>query len=266
MRELLTAEVTGRAALRLTRLEEAFCQAFVRSRHRGLAYREVYDPKEAIPDKKLNSAASSLFHNPNIQARIRELLNEAAEAVIFTASHALSAWLQIASADVNELISVKVGACRYCHGEGHGYHWREREYLEALDEYEAGQERGAKGLRMPQVGGGFGYDATQPPHPDCPDCHGEGVARTVIHDTDSLSPAARAIYGGAKVKRDGSVEILIADRIKALENACRIIGAFDDKLSLTADVRQMVAIVEKRITDPVEAAREYQKMIAANAA
>lgn len=245
--------------------QEAFAQEFAKTRSIGLAYRVAYDCPDDADPRQIDKHARQAIKAPVVQRRIEEIIADATAETVFSVREALSRWLLIAMADPNELVSVKIGACRYCHGQDHGYHWREREYLRALDEYELQASIGVKGARVPDVGGGFDYDATAEPHPNCPECHGEGVPRTVFKDTESLSPAARALYGGAKQTKDG-LQIIMADRMKALENACRIIGAFDDKLSLTADVRKMVAAVTLETNDPIAAAKAYQEMITGIAA
>jgi hypothetical protein len=40
--------------------------------------------------------------------------------------------------------------------------------------------------------GGPGWDPRRAPHPDCPECFGEGVERVHVNDTRQLSRARRA--------------------------------------------------------------------------
>jgi len=190
--------------------------------------------------------------------------------VTFTVAEALERWLTIALANPDELIGLRVGCCRHCHGEGFGYQWKEREYLAALDEAERLQRIDPKGAArgdypFPDPAGGFGFRHAKPPNPDCPECEGEGVERVVARDTSKLSPGALALFGGVKKTRQG-LEIIIADRGKALENVTRMLGGFNDKVRVDGSIGAMLAIVKAMPRDPQEASRAYMELIAANAA
>ncbi len=52
-----------------------------------------------------------------------------------------------------------------------------------------------------------------------------------VHDTRSLQGAARRLYAGLKQGKDG-LQVLMADREKALENVARHLGMFNDKLEV----------------------------------
>lgn len=166
--------------------------------------------------------AAKWVANGNIAARIAELKEASAAKAEWGVADALMDFLKVATADPRELIETRIGACRFCYGENHQFHWKEREYLEAVQRAEAAEEP------LPDPAGGFGYRRTAMPHPDCPECEGEGAQRIVPKDTAKLSPQALMIYEGVKKTKDG-YEIKIADRHKARENAARIIGAFVDR-------------------------------------
>lgn len=174
----------------------------------------------------------------------------------------METYIAIAFVDPNELIQQRIGACRYCHSHDHRYHWKEHEYMEAVAKYEAAmrgwQDRGGGGARpeMPDPHGGLDYKATVDPNPECPVCEGEGIQRVVFQDTTKLSPAARMLYRGVKITKDG-VAINFANQDKALEQIGRMIGAFDDKVRLTLTDESMKVISD----DPREAASAYAKMI-----
>jgi len=119
-------------------------------------------------------------------------------------------------------------------------------------------------VKFPDIAGGFGFNATKPPHAACPQCHGEGVERFVPRDTDNLSDQALLLFGGVKVKPNGGYEIIIADRQKALENVGRIMGAFTDKVQHSGAIGALVAVDDLRKADPVAAAKAYREMIAGN--
>lgn len=247
--------------LKLTVRQEAFAQEFAKTRSVSRAYRAAYDCPADISHRELDKRGRSVLNAPAVRERVEDLINEAAGATVFTVREALARWVAIATADPNELVSLKVGACRYCHGDAHAYHWRQAEYLDALADAERLQQAGSKAVKLPDVGGGFDYDGTRDPHPECPSCHGEGLARIVAKDTENLTPGARLLYGGVKNTNTGP-QIIMADRMKALENACRIIGAFRDDVTITHDLRKMSDAIAKEITDPAEAARAYMELMA----
>lgn len=252
----------------LTGKQAAFVEHYARYRNATQAYSHAFDCAGSSYETRRNEG-SRLLKNPDIQAAIKARQEAAAQETGIDVAWLLQRFVDIATADPRELIGLKVGCCRYCYGENFGYQWREREYLEKLDE----AERLAKeakpfmksGVQYPDVAGGFGFNATYPPRPDCPECHGEGQERFVPRDTDNLSDQAALLYGGVKVKKDG-YEIIIADQGKAAENAGRILGAFNDKLRLSGAIGHMHAIADLRGVDPQEAARVYREFVAGHLA
>jgi phage terminase small subunit len=233
----------------------------VRYRNATQAYDHAFEARGGSYETRAKEG-QQLLRRPEIQEAIKVRQQLAAQATGVDVGWLLQRFLDIATADPRELIGLKVGACRYCYGDGHGYQWREREYLEELDkaEHQARLDPHNPHLRLPDIGGGFGFNATHPPHPSCPQCHGEGVERFVARDTDKLSDQALLLYGGVKVKKDG-YEIIIADREKALELAGRILGAFNDKLKISGTLAHLVAVADIRKVDPQEAAKVYRDFV-----
>lgn len=264
-------QATRSPASPLTAIQTRFVEHWLRYRNATQAYKHATDQ----PDLAYNSAAAEgakLLRDDRVQEAIKALAKEAYKDTTLDVGWLLQRYLDIATADPRELIGLKVGCCRYCHGEGHGYQWREHEYLEACDQVdrsnrEAEQQGKAGTFTYPDPAGGFGYNATYPPHPSCPRCHGEGVERFVPRDTDRMSDQALLLYGGVKVKKDG-YEIIIADRAKALEMAGKIVGAFQDNVDLRVrgGLAAMVAVADLRKVDPVEASKAYRDMVAGHLA
>jgi phage terminase small subunit len=251
----------------LTAKKQAFAEHYAVYRDGPAAYRHAYNVRSTTTAGSIATAASSLLADPEIANMIEKLVNNAAATspVVFDVAAALTKWLEIAGADPDELIGLRVGCCRHCYGEGGLYQWHELEYLARLDEAERQQRAGDLNVQLPDLAGGFGYDHTRDPNPSCWKCRGEGVERVVARDTSKLTPGARLLYGGVKTTRDG-IQINIADRQKALENACRIIGAFNDKLKLDGSIGVMAAVLKMETDDPQAAARAYQELMASTAA
>ena len=196
-----------------TAQEREFAEHWIIHRNQAQAYKHAYSRDCALSTARQHG--HEIFHRPAVQAEIAALQDaqRQASAPVANVAWLLRRFVDIATADPRELIGLKIGACRYCHGEGNLYHWREREYLDAMAkaEREAAklQRKGVAGAHLaadveyPDVAGGFGYNATAAPNPDCPQCHGEGLERFVPRDTDDLSDQALLLYGGVKAKRDG---------------------------------------------------------------
>lgn len=252
----------------LTAKEVAFVNHYAGMRNATQAYTAAYDTEGNYETR--STEGRRLLAKPHIREAIAERCKIAADTSGISVGFLLQRFIDIATADPRELIGLKVGCCRYCWGEGHGYQWREREYLEALDEAErlAALDRGNPNstIRYPDPAGGFDFNATHPPHPSCPQCHGEGQERFVPRDTDKLSDQALLLYGGVKVKKDGAYEIVIADQAKAAELAGRILGAFTDNWRLSGAIGHMHAIADLRKIEPQEAAKVYREFIAGHLA
>jgi len=225
------------------------------------AYREAYQPK-TDSDNSVAVSASRLAQNPNVALRIDTLRNIKRTAVEgpfrFSVDELAKRYLAIAMADPNELIGVKVGACRHCWGRDGAFHWKEHEYLDAVVRWEAGGMKGP----APDPTGGLDYRFTAPPNPECIKCEGEGLERVVPRDTTKLSPGALALYRGVQQTKEGP-KILFANQDKALEQIGRILGAFDDKLRI--DLEAKVASYKLTTTDPTEAAAAYNRMLTGTA-
>lgn len=246
----------------LTLKQENFATHFVAYRHAESAYRHSYDVTPQTLQSSVRAGACEVMAVPAVAQRIAELEAQRDLALTYDVADTQRLWLDIATADPNELISLKVGCCRYCRGFEHGFQWREREYVEAVNAVEWENRRVSKkrAQPLPDFGGGFGFNATLAPVPDCPECHGEGIERVVARDTTKLTPGGRLLYGGVKKTKNG-VEIIIADRTKALENFTRMQGGFVDKSRIDVSVTLAAASVQLQTTDPVEASRVYQDMI-----
>lgn len=164
-----------------------------------------------------------------------------------------------ATADPNELIGMKVGACRYCWGDAHGYQWKQREYLEAMDKWER-DVRKSPDAPMPDVAGGFGYMFKRGANATCPECEGMGERKTFACDTTKLTPGARLLYGGVKQKKD-SDELIIADRVRLWDMLIRMRGGYTENVKVGGQIGAVVAAVQAAGKDPQEAAKAYMAMV-----
>jgi len=139
---------------------------------------------------------------------------------------------------VTDLVQHVRECCRYCHGLEHRKQWRsEAEYAQALAAtWEANVQRveqGKKPLQEPTDDGGYGFDPSQPPHAECPECSGYGTERVVMADTTRLEGPAAAIYAGMKETASGK-EMLLHSRDKAVDRLLKCAGAFGDDAASVA--------------------------------
>ena len=239
----------------LTQRRERFAQLVAELGNQSEAYRRAFDvgPTDMLP-VTVRQAACRLAAEPAVAARIRELLDTAvAQATINTAARLQ--WLHdIETADPNEVIAVVLRNCRWCRGVRHKYQYRdEGEYLldcaKALDEGRAPEHDDS---------GGYGFNGALEPVSECPECHGDGIKVPVIADTTKLTGKARKLYKGARVKPDGSIEILLHDQLEASDQLNRILGLYRDDVASVA--RGAAAGAAVGATLAVQAATKVEEM------
>jgi len=219
--------------------QEQFANAVVKLGEYTKAYREVYDCRNWKPDT-VNSTASRLAASPKVAARISQLKAAAAKQVIYGVVEAMRDAIDLHTADANELVQVRRLNCRYCNGKNHEYQWRDpREFAEALAraiDLKGIQDkrRGPKTppVQLPTDDGGYGFVRIAAPHPDCPRCDGEGTEDIKVADTRKLTGAARKLYAGAKINKNGRIEILTRNQDGAHERIMKALGMFTETVKL----------------------------------
>lgn len=177
-------------------------------------------------EKTAHSQGSRLLKNVKVIEAIAKKQKKVAERAELDAAAILQRWADIALADPNELSSIITAPCRYCHGEDHEFQWKtEREFNAAYREYENRPESYKEKNPAPECAGGYGYNVTQSPNPQCPECNGLGQPHTVFRDTTKLSGAAKALFAGVKETQHG-IEIKTHDQMVALTNAAKHLKMF----------------------------------------
>ncbi len=121
------------------------------------AIRAGYKPKGA------EVRAAELVRNRRVQELISAAQQKRAAKLELDAERVLREWLQIATADVRELVQYVRTACPGC--------WADVQQDD--------------------------------PNPECHQCQGRGKGHVKVADTRHLSPAAAKLYGGVQVGRDG---------------------------------------------------------------
>lgn len=176
--------------------------------------------------------ASEWLARPEVQQLIQAQVDARKERLVVEADEVAQRYWALATADPNELIEMRRVCCRFCYGKGHHYQFTARELDRAIEEHVARCEN--NGIEPPpfKAPGGIGYDPRKNPHPDCPECFGEGTERPFPKDTRDLSPQARMLYAGVKVTKDG-LQVLMHDQIAAMNKFAQSIGMFKQKVELT---------------------------------
>ena len=172
-------------------------------------------------EKSARTLASRMLAKVNVQAAIAQAQQMQQNRLQVDADRVVQeAWL-IATADPRELVEVKTGCCRHCYGEGHKLQRTVGEMNAAREQWSVKQ----KPLEEFDEQGGIGFDPLLDPHPECPDCCGDGMARPVIKDTRYLSPQARALFAGAKMGKHG-IEIQMHSKLDAIEKLAKHLGLY----------------------------------------
>ena len=171
-------------------------------------------------------AAHKLLKSAEIQAAIKERMEECAVAASITPEMIVREWAKVAFGNPDDIVQVRRTCCRHCHGFGHQYQWTEAEYAAAVD------KAVDSGKPAPDGMGGFGFDPKASPNPDCPECGGLGFADVHIADTRKLRGDARALYAGAERTRNG-IKVTLRDQDKARDNLARYLGMLKDRTEIS---------------------------------
>ena len=206
----------------LTPQQEAFAAGLAAGLSQADAYRRAYPAAQKWQDSSVYSRSSDLAADSKVRQRVSALMAVAAEAAQVDVNEVVRWLTDVLRADPRELVSVKSGCCRHCWGEGH-------RYQRTVGEMNADRELWAgKGKKLEEFDeqGGIGYDALRGPNPECPECGGDGLARTVLADTRHISRQAAALYAGAKTTKYG-IEILMHSKADVAEKLMKFLGAYE---------------------------------------
>lgn len=201
------------------------------------------------------SLGYALISEPSINARIKHLMARRATRTQVSADYVFTTWATVATADVNEILQVRRVNCRYCHGSDHRYQWTPAEYARAVEKHEREERAAVNADREPPPApdpvGGLDFDLWKAPHPDCPECGGEGVARQYVCDTRNLSPAARLLYAGAEPTKDGGVKLKLRDQEAALLNVAKHLGMHVNRTEVSGPNGEALEVVIKVVKPSV---------------
>ena len=169
--------------------------------------------------------ASTWLSDPNVNLAIHYILKERQAKLEVSSDDVARHWYELATADASELSPIKQGPCRYCYGIDHRYQYTQAEFLKARTEHQECQLKIVKQARTDfDEEGGTGFDKTLDPNPDCPECRGVGVWYERRVDWNKISLGARMLFNGYKMNKDGSVQMMLRDRTRAMENFASLVG------------------------------------------
>ncbi|MCX9110646.1 terminase small subunit [Providencia rettgeri] len=171
--------------------------------------------------------ASRMYRNAKVNRAITDALADRERRTQITQDAVLKMWWDIATADVNELTEYRRLCCRHCWGFGFNYQWRD-----AVEYEDAVKKAVAASKPPPQDVGGYGYDDTLDPNPDCSRCNGAGIGRAHFHDTRDLTGAARRLFAGVKEGKFG-VEVITRNQDDALKMVAQHLGMVKNKTEIT---------------------------------
>jgi phage terminase small subunit len=200
------------------------------------------------------AAARRMYRNVSVNRAIRDALDLRAQRTAITQDSVLQWWWDIATADATQLTEHHRACCRYCWGFGHNYQWRD-----AVEFEERSAEARAKKGREPNDAGGYGFDATMDPNPECPRCNGAGLSRTVFHDTRDITGPARRLFAGVKEGKFG-LEVITRNQDEAMKLVAQHLGMLKNKTELSGPDGGPVQTETTNLT-PQEAADVYKKMM-----
>ena len=246
----------------LTKKQRGFVSDFLASDNVKESYRRNYSC-HGMTENSIAGAASALKRSPKVAAAIEFARKDTLEKLEIGIQDVMQHWVDIATADPNELVSYQRRCCRHCWGRGHRYQWTDRDEfaysLAGVMDANANRKRNQAAQELPSDSGGYGFNFTTRPHPECPKCRGEGIGDTYIHDTTKLSRQGRRLYAGLKHTQNG-VTVLMNSQTDALANIAKALGMFTERLQLTG-VNNGPILSAELPADPVEAAKVYQQLM-----
>lgn len=228
-------QVSPPPAPALTRRQENYARCVAS----GMSYAEAFRQAGCVASTSgsMSRQIGELNCTPKVSARITELRARADVEVVSTIAERM-AWLRlIVQADPRELSRVVTAPCDIC--------WTDKDLANAYTAYGAPCPLNEERPTLP--------DSTKPRH-DCQHCRGDGVSRVVLTPTDELSPAARALYKGAKQNDKGVIELQTHDQVAAAEMLNKLQSAYVTRsLNLNANV----AVHAARDASPADALKLF---------
>ena len=213
------------------RVERFIAEYLIHYNGRKAALAAGFSPQRA------RAQASEMLADPEVQEQI-----QLAQAVVIAARRLdrekiIGRMESIALADPRELTGLHRGACRFCWGVNHKYQRTPQELEDAKADFLREQHE-RQAANLPPItfndAGGVGYNPKRDPHPECPECWGDGVARVVFNDTRDVSPDAAQLFAGIEQTQAG-MKVRMHSKTEALVHLGKDLGMFAQKVKLGGD-------------------------------
>lgn len=213
-----------------------FVEQYILNLNGTRAYKAAF--AEDMSDSVAGACASRLLGTAKVQKLLACRVKAMFERTEGLQDRMLAQQFALAFADPNELVEHRRECCRYCYGINHEYQLKPSEQDQRRIEWQKEVREALAAKEEPPEWdelGGVGFDPRKEPVESCPECYGEGVPRIVMKDTRDLSPAAKALYAGAKWGKDG-MEMLMHSQEKARDVLLKILKLYDDKAEVILGV------------------------------
>jgi len=218
---------------------DEFIRLYLIHKNASQAYREA--GYKATTSVRQN--AHDLLTSPYVRDRLADARENVLARLDVKVDQVFDRFKAIAFGDPAALTEYIIGACRYCHSMDHRYHWKtHREYADAMEAYMQLPEAARIYKIAPDDEGGYGYKASAPPHPDCPECDGRGIPSVQFKDTRLMTPDERKLFAGVKVTQHG-IEFKLNDQMGALKELAEHIQFYKERDETNANA------VARLITD-----------------
>lgn len=178
------------------------------------------------PGKHAGQEGFKLLKIPKIREEIDKCINKIKQKQILSIETILNDATAVLNADPRDLVSLLRGACRYCHGRDHLCQYTDSEQNRRRLLYQQTDDWQVRRIAFDNEGG-IGYDTTAEPHPDCPECAGEGIERITMRDANQLPPDAVKLLAGWKQTKNG-LEVVMRSKDAARETLARYLGMSKD--------------------------------------
>lgn len=177
--------------------------------------------------------ACNLLKNPIVRAVIDYLVEREIANIRSTADSVLESIEVMAKADVNDVMELRRVACRHCHGTDFAYQETPSELAERTRKHDEAVKRAEKFGDIEPVFDHtieLGYNGNRDPHPDCPECWGNGKEQIYFHDTRTMSAGGRALYSGVSWGKDG-LKVSLLNKDAAIDRLAKHHKLYEDKVS-----------------------------------
>lgn len=165
--------------------------------------------------------ASEMLRNPRVAAEVQRCREQIIGTVQLTIKMVVKDIVDVLEADPRDLIEIVTQSCRHCHGENHRFH-------RTIIEYEGDLEKLQENF---QHLGGYGFNPFREPHPDCPNCFGNGEQVERIKDVRTMTKAQAALYLGAERTKHG-LKINMRSKDAARAQAALYLGMNKETIKL----------------------------------